>query len=233
MTTTLELGASLDAALSRRPTRVSMLRQLDRAGSEIEQAMLLLAESGVPDVAALPVGVIDRLLLHLHRRMLGEDLGCVVACPSCGVLNALPLGPDDVPAYAPRSAWCARGSGVREPTGGDLLGLPEEVSLAGEVLLGRCAIGPADGPRELAALDRAEQSLSGTVRASCTECAASIESPVDVQALVVAAVAAVAAEVDVEVHLLASRYGWDLDTIEALPDSRRSRLAALVRGAGA
>jgi hypothetical protein len=233
VTTTLELGASLDAALSRHPTWLILLRQLDRAGSEIEQAMVLLAESGVPDVTTLPVGVIDRLLLHLHRRMLGADLECVVACPSCGALNALPLGPDDVPWYAPRSAWCARGSGVREPTGGDLLDLPGDPVLAGEVVLGRCAIGPADGPRDLAALDRVEQSLCGTVRASCTECAATIETPVDVQALVVAAVAAVAAEADVEVHLLASRYGWDLDTIEALPDSRRARLAGLVRGAGA
>lgn len=233
MTTTLEFGVLLDAALSLRPTRLSLLRQLDRAGSEIEQAILLLAESGVPDVAALPVGLIDRLLLHLHRRMLGADLECVVACPACGGLNALPLGPDDVPEYAPRSAWCGRGAGLREPTGADLLDLPEVPVGAGEVVLARCAIGPADGPRELAALDRVEQSLCGMVRASCTECAATIECPVDVQRLVVAAVAAVVAEADVEVHLLASRYGWDLDTIEALPDSRRSRLAGLVRGAGA
>ena len=175
MTTTLEFGVLLDAALSLRPTRLSLLRQLDRAGSEIEQAILLLAESGVPDVAALPVGLIDRLLLHLHRRMLGEDLECVVACPACGGLNALPLGPDDVPEYAPRSAWCGRGAGLREPTGADLLDLPEVPVGAGEVVLARCAIGPADGPRELAALDRVEQSLCGMVRASCTECAATIE----------------------------------------------------------
>jgi hypothetical protein len=40
----------------------------------------------------------------------------------------------------------------------------------------------------------------------------------------------VCAEFDREVHLLASTYGWDLPTIEALPDQRRQRLAALVSG---
>src|SRR5438128_2059362 len=49
----------------------------------------------------------------------------------------------------------------------------------------------------------------------------------DVQRLVTMAVAHAVADVDVEVHMIASRYGWDLATIESLPDIRRARLATL------
>jgi len=69
--------------------------------------------------------------------------------------------------------------------------------------------------------------LSGTVHAACTECGAPVSELVDVQRLVTSAVAEAVAEVDVEVHLIASRYGWDLATIESLGDARRARLAVL------
>jgi hypothetical protein len=187
----------------------------------------LLGACGVADGLSYPVGVIDRLLLRAHRAVLRRDLEVVAVCAACGTLNALPLGFDDVPAYEPRSAWCGPGTGLREPTGADLTGLPDHDEAAILELERRCRIGPATEPREPAALDRAEQSLSGTVHAACVECGASVSRSVDVQRLVTAAVAEAVAEVDIEVHLIASRYGWDLATIESLPDGRRTRLAAL------
>jgi hypothetical protein len=65
------------------------------------------------------------------------------------------------------------------------------------------------------------------VRVACVECGAPVSEFVDVQRLVTAAIADAVADVDVEIHLIASRYGWDLATIESLPDTRRVRLAAL------
>jgi hypothetical protein len=209
------------------PSRLGLLRALEEAGSEFAEAIALLRACGVADGLPYPVGVIDRLLLQAHRAVLHRDLEVVVACPACGVLNALPLGFDDVPAYEPRSAWCGPGSGLREPTGADLTDLPEDDEAAVAELERRCRIGPATEPRDPAALDRAEQSLSGTVHAACTECGAPVNQLVDVQLLVTAAAAEAVAEVDVEVHLIASRYGWDLATIESLGDGRRARLAAL------
>jgi hypothetical protein len=209
------------------PSRLGLLRAVEEAGSEFGEAVALLRVCGVTDCLSYPVGVIDRLLLQVHRAVLHRDLEMVVACPACGVLNALPLGPADVPAYEPRSAWCGPGAGMREPTGEDLIGLPEDAEAAAQELELRCRIGPSTGPRDEDALGRAEQSLCGIVRAPCTECGASISEAIDVQRLVTAAVASAVAEVDLEVHLLASRYGWDLATIESLPDNRRGRLAAL------
>lgn len=212
------------------PSRLSLLRALEDAGSEFAEAIALLQACGIADGLSYPVGVIDRLLLQAHRAVLHRDPEVVAACPACGVLNALPLGIDDVPAYEPRSAWCGPGSGLREPTGADLAGLPEDDEAAVRELERRCRIGPAAGPRDPAALDHTEQSLSGIVHAACTECGAPVDQLVDVQRLVTAAVAGTVAEVDVEVHLIASRYGWDLATIESLGDARRARLAALAGG---
>jgi hypothetical protein len=214
------------------PSRLAVLCAIDQATTEFGEALALLAECGLGDCAGLPVGLIDRLLLRAHHAVLGSDLEVVVGCSVCGVLNALPLGPDDVPEYAPRSAWSAPGAGTREPTGGDLVGLPEDAEAAAEELERRCRIGPSAAPRDAEALDRVDQSLSGTVHAACTECGADVTMDLDVQHLVTAAVAEAVAGVDVEVHLIAARYGWSLASIEALPDPRRMRLAALAGSAG-
>jgi hypothetical protein len=209
------------------PSRLGLLRAMEDAGSEFAEAIALLLACGVADGLSYPVGMIDRLLLLAHRVVLHRDLEALAACPACGVLNALPLGFDDVPAYEPRSAWCGPGAGLREPIGADLIDLPEDDQAAVRELERRCRIGPSAEPRDPAALDHAEQSLSGTVHAACTECGTPVSQLVDIQRLVTAAVAETVAEVDVEVHLIASRYGWDLATIESLGDGRRARLAAL------
>jgi hypothetical protein len=207
-----------------------LLRLLSDANTEFDEVLALLRACGVPGCADLPIGVIDRLLLVAHRAVTGRDLEVVVACPACAALNALPMGAADVPPHEPRWSWCGPGAGVREPIGADLLGLPADEGEAARELLRRCAVGPAEGGRDQAALDRAEQSLCGNVRVACMACQGPIEHYVDVQLLVATAVAAAVADVDVEVHLIASRYKWDLSTIESLPEKRRVRLAALAAG---
>ncbi|WP_331755563.1 hypothetical protein [Streptomyces sp. NBC_01643] len=212
------------------PSRVMLLRLLSDASTELDEVLTLLGACGVPGCADLPIGVIDRLLLVAHRAVTGRDLELVVSCPACGALSELPLGASDVPSHTPRCSWCGPGAGVREPVGADLLGLPVDGAEAARELLRRCSVGPAEGGRDQAALDRAEQSLCGNVRVACTSCRGPIEHYVDVQHLVATAVASAVADVDVEVHLIASRYKWDLSTIELLPEKRRARLAALAAG---
>jgi hypothetical protein len=217
------------------PSRLALLRAVEEADSEFGEAIALLRACGIADCMRYPVGVIDRLLLHAHRAVLHRDLEVAVACPACGVLIGLPLGLDDVPEYSPRSAWCGPGIGVREPAGADLADLPDDAEEAALELEARCRIGPAagsaaelaTGPAAAGALDRADQSLCGTVCVACIECGAEVSEFVDVQRLVTAAIAGAVADADVEIHLIASRYGWDLATIESLPDARRARLAAL------
>ena len=213
------------------PSRLELMHAMEEAGSEFEEAIALLRACGVADCLSYPIGVIDRLLLRAHHAVLHRDLEVVIACPACQGLNALPLGPGDVPEYEPRSAWCGPGMGAREPTGADLVGLPQDPLAAAGELESRCRMGSAEGPLGAGALDRAEQSLCGPVHAACAECGAPIIEVIDVQRLVTAAVADALAELDVEIHLIASRYGWDLATIESLPDNRRVRLAALAGSA--
>jgi hypothetical protein len=198
------------------PSRLALLRAIEEADSEFSEAIALLRACGIPDCMPYPIGVIDRLLLHAHRAVLHRDLVVVVACPACGILNALPLGIDDVPEY-----------GVREPTAADLADLSDNAEQAALELELRCRIGPAEGSAAADALDRVDQSLCGAVRILCIECGAQVSEFVDVQRLVTAAVADAVGDVDVEIHLIASRYGWDLTTIESLPDARRVRMAAL------
>jgi hypothetical protein len=210
------------------PSLPALATALEGAATEFDEAIALLAACGVADCWQLPIGIADRLLLSAHRAVLGSDMEAVARCEVCGVLNALPLGPDDVPPHRPRTAWCGPGAGMREPTCADLAGLPADAVAAARELEVRCRVGPSAEERDGAALDRAEQSLCGNVTVPCTECRADVTRFVDVQYLVLEAVATAVAEMDIEVHLLASQYGWDLTSIEALPDARRSRLAALV-----
>src|SRR5450631_4150514 len=131
-----------------------------------------------------------------------------------------------------------------EVTGGPLdvtapcgaCGARTTLSLADEpaAILARCRLGAVARPDQArgtwADLDRAEQSLAGPLRSACAECGEPVTVDADVVAMVLRGLAVVCAEFDREVHLLASTYGWDLPTIEALPDQRRQRLAALVSG---
>jgi hypothetical protein len=212
------------------PSRLALAAAFETAVTELDEAIALLSACGVPDCLRLPVGVADRLLLAAHRLVIGADMEAVARCEACGVLNSLSLGPDDVPPHHPRTALCGPGAGVREPTCADLLGLAADPVTAARQLLLRCSIGPSGLPRDAAALDRAEQSLCGPVTVACAECGAAVTTFVEVQHLVMQAVRAAVAEADIEVHLLASRYGWELKTIEQLPEARRSRLAALASG---
>lgn len=214
------------------PNRLALAAAFESAVTEVDEAMALLSACGVADCLHLPVGVTDRLLLTAHRIVLGRDLESVARCEACGVLNSLSLGPDDVPPHHPRSAWCGPGAGVREPTCADLLGLSADPVKAARQLLLRCRIGPSDRARDSSALDGVEQSLCGMVTAACAECGAAVTKFVEVQHLVMQAICAAVLEADIEVHLLASRYGWELRTIEQLPEARRTRLAALAGRAG-
>lgn len=191
-----------------------------------------LALHGVDDPADLPLGVADRRLLAVYEQVTGGPLDLTAACGACGARTTLSLTTASVGEHAWACVLTGAGSGVREPTYTDL------VACAGDphALLARCRLGPAapgaepgpaPGGDPWAGLGRAEQSLAGPLRSSCVECGAPVVVDVDVVAMVLRGLVLVCADHDREVHLLASTYGWDLSTIEALPDRRRHRLADL------
>ncbi len=217
----VELAAALDAAPTLAAQTVAALRAWPMSGD------LMPADSmpeELDDPALIPVGLADRALLVLHEQVLGRPLEHAVACDGCGALTTLPLGSSDVAPHHPRCAWTGPGSGVREPTLDDVMAANGDVA----ELLRRCGVGAGGDLDDLAGV---EGSLSGPLHATCPECGRELEVDVDIAWLVLRALCLVCAEVELDVHVLASRYGWSLETIESLPDPRRRRLAALARTA--
>lgn len=197
---------------------------LDSGADLLDQALAVLrAAAPQPDPGALPTGAADRMLLAVHEAVLGRALEHTVACPGCAALTTLPLGRADVGEHWPRSAWCGPGIGAREPSYADLLAARGDP----EMLLAACRIGTGATLDDVA---RIEGSLCGPLHANCPECGTALDVDVDVVALVLGALWQISLELDREVHLLATAYGWDLATIESLPDERRRRLAAMVVG---
>lgn len=188
-----------------------------------------LAFHGVDDPAHLPIGVADRRLLAASEEVTGGTLDVTASCPECGARTTLSLTATSVGRHVWASVRTGQAGGLREPSYADLLACAGEPA----AILDLCRLGAAGSEKAggtWADLDLAEQSLAGPLRSTCVECGAPVTVDDDVVAMVLRAVANVCADFDREVHLLASTYGWDLSTIEALPDQRRQRLAALVTG---
>jgi hypothetical protein len=201
---------------------------LGSADDELGQVLALHRAAGVQEPERLTLAIGDRRLLALHRSLTGRDVEVGATCAECEAVSVAVLSAQAVPPHAARTAWLGPGGGLREPTYGDLLGLPADPRAAEAALLRRCTVGAsgiAPGPPDL---ERIDDSLAGPIAFGCAACGAAVEVAVDVEQLVLEALQRHAGEIEVEIHLLAGAYGWSLPAIEALPDERRRRLARLV-----
>lgn len=219
----------MDARLAvRTPTAVAAIAALGSSEDELGQVLALHRAAGVEDPERLTVAAGDRRLLELHRHLTRRDLEVAVTCRACETVNAVELSPATVPADAPRTAWLEPGAGVRGPTYADLLGLPADPDEAEVELLRRCTVGSPRRAAEPADLEQVDDSLTGPILLECVECGQPIAVAADVERLVLVELQRFAYEVEYEIHLVAAAYGWSLETIEALPDERRRRLAQFV-----
>jgi hypothetical protein len=209
-----------------RPRRnTELLDEFEQAEGELEQVLAVLRSCGVERPETLPLGEGDRALLAAHRELTGRDVELTVTCSDCGEVSSAWLEPEQLPVPPPSLARLGSGGGLREATYEDLLGLPADDSE--NELLRRCTVGAPGRPPTPDDAELVDRSLSGPLLIECVSCGARVEAPIDVERLVVDLLGRHLAEIDVEVHLLASRYGWALSTIESLPDARRRRLAEL------
>ncbi|MFH8484344.1 hypothetical protein [Streptomyces longisporoflavus] len=206
---------------------LSLLAGARERTTELGQVIAVLTAAG-HDPADLPVATGDRLLLALHRELTGQDIEPVLAC-DCGEFSTVRLGADTVPPPRPRTAVLGRAGGLRQPTYGDLLDLPPGESGAVE-LLRRCTVGDPERAAEPRDFEAVDDSLAGPLVFDCPACGAETAHPVDVQTLVLRGLLDLLDELDRDVHVLASAYGWSLAAIEALSRDRRRRLAALAMG---
>jgi hypothetical protein len=200
---------------------------LRESATELEQTAAVVAACGA-DPSATTVAEGDRLLLAVHRALADADLELPLRCPDCGEVSAVRLGPDTVPPAVPRSAVLGTGGGLRQPTYGDLAGLPDRAEPAAEALLARCVVGTPSRPPAEWDLEAIDDSLVGPMTFTCAGCGDEVDHPLDVQTTALRALVRLIDAYDFEVHLLASVYHWTLETIEGLPRQRRRRLTALI-----
>ena len=201
---------------------------LGSADDELGQVLALYRAAGVREPERLTVSVGDRRLLALHRALTGRDVEVAATCAACETVSVAVLSPQTVPPHAERTAWLGLGSGLREPSYGDLLDLPADAEAAEAELARRCIVGSATPPPDPRDLERIDGSLAGPIALACAACGAAMEVAADVERLVLEGLQRHAGEIEVEIHLIADAYGWTLPAIEALPDERRRRFARLV-----
>ena len=201
---------------------------LGSADDELGQVLALHRAAGVQEPERLTLSVGDRRLLALHRSLTGRDVEVAATCAECDAVNVAVLSAQTVPPHATRTAWLAPGGGLREPTYGDLVDLPADPKVAEVALVRRCIVGALACVPDPHELERIDGSLAGPISLACAVCGAAVDIAADVERLVLEGLQRHAAEIEVEIHLLAGAYGWSLPAIEALPDERRRGLAGLV-----
>lgn len=221
----------------------------------LARALTLLGPA-VPDstpaeLAALPVGRRDALLIDLHRRTFGERLEGYAECAHCGERLELDVPAADLLALAPAEpaapiTFDAEGLTVtaRLPDSRDLAAIvsaasPEDAAAR----LARRCVRPAgdEGAGEETAdlspdvLDRVDRWMSEAdplaeivLSLRCAACGHLWDSALDVVDLLWARVSARASMLQREVHALATAYGWSEADILAMSPTRRQGYLDLV-----
>ena len=214
-----------------------------------EAALLQRACPGTDlrQLAALPLGARDALLMQLRRGLFGPAMQCSAICPECGERCEWeqPAEPSAQTAdVANETRWQENGWSVRlrPPNGLDLAALDEGGTSPGGGLLARCVIEvERDGhtadvstlpPSVEASLSDAllalDPRLDTGVALSCPACGTSWEADFDIGAYLWAEIDAWARGLLGEVHQLASAYGWTEPEVLALGPARRAHYLALL-----
>ena len=189
----------------------------------VGRALALASLSGRPldELAALPIGRRDALLLELYA---GEALDATAACPACGEQAEFSVERDALLARARD----AKPADWRPPDSTDVSAAAAtgDAEAADRVLLERCA-GSAElsaGQRAafVAAVAEADPLAEVLVDVSCPACGEAFVADLDVGAFVWADVRVAARRLLLEVDALARAYGWTEAEVLALGDRRRA-----------
>ncbi|WP_433305785.1 hypothetical protein ACQP2F_19010 [Actinoplanes sp. CA-030573] len=197
-------------------------------------ALLRLARPAWPEerLAATGLGERDDALLEMHRGWLGPALDCMAECPGCGEAIEFAVPVDAVRAAAVDEHPVLEADGrtlrLRMPSTADAIAAAGQgPGAARRELVRRCLL---DQPVELsdelveaAAARLAEADPRADVRLvlTCPECRHGWRPALDVVAYLWAELEAALQRVLLEVHRLASAYGWTEAEVLAVPAGRR------------
>ena len=217
------------------------------------RALELLAagepEQPRPALASLPIGERDRRLLQMRRQLLGPILEATVPCASCGTrvefeieVASLLLPASDAPEW---NAFEVEGASwrLRLPTSSDLLAVSNAPAWSPEcALLQRCVTRAESGepvrPESdgvsairdaacamIAALDpQADIQLA----VACPSCEQAWLADFDIVSFFWAELTTWVRRLLLDVHRLASAYGWRQDEILAMSTQRRAAYLEMI-----
>lgn len=224
-----------------------------RTGGGTERALLMLSaavpDSTPDDFADISVGRRNALLLRLREQTFGPALDGIVACPGCSETLELSFSVGDVAidSSADPGMWHDVEIGglairYRLPTSRDLLSIESigDPVAAGRSLVERCVEVRA-APRQRSrrglsrsALERVGDEMAARdpgavadLRLSCPACGRDDVVSFDIASFLWAEIEGRAPRLLLEVHELASAYGWAEAEILALNPWRRSFYRAM------
>jgi hypothetical protein len=219
-----------------------LLRVWEWGGGQlpVQRALTLLAaacpEASPDSLAGLSIGQRDTRLLALREMTFGSELTGVTDCPECGEKVELALNCSDIrPATetGPPAELAVRADHrdvrFRLPTSADLLAVRSR-----EQLLERCLLSggnhlPENLGRAIAGkMAGADPMAEVQLALRCPGCGHQWETPFDIVAFFWRELAAAARRLLLEVHTLASAYGWAESEILALSPARRRAYLEMV-----
>jgi hypothetical protein len=211
----------------------------------LERALVLLAsacpEASVAQLAALPIDERDHLLLELRVLTFGVQLKAVASCPSCGEWQDFSLPTTDLLA-APTSLELGPSVEVevdgehlvvRVPTSEDLLAARVADQSGETCLIERCVDSNprVDEAVRRAALERLaveRPSVETLIELACAACGHGWRELFDPGEYLWAEVCAQARRLLLDVHVLASSYGWHERDVLGMSRIRRHAYRSMV-----
>jgi hypothetical protein len=207
---------------------------------------LMLAASAWPhsspeQCATLPIGVRDRLVMALRLQTFGRNVSLRFRCDACGsdLVARLDLGAIlSAHGSSPPASVTIELNGetieARLPTSEDLLATAGLPSLDGEWALYRRCLTSDTQVDATAIRQRIAQALAAAdplaaldVELACAECGARYSAPFDIVTCFWKEIEAAAWRAALDVHLLASAYGWSEEQVLSMSPARRARYLAL------
>jgi hypothetical protein len=234
------------------PTPAQLLQVWERGGnaSAAARGLLLLGccshERPAGELAALPLGRRDALLLELHERLFGATIDVVASCPQCAATVEatfrcedlrLAVPDSDTPALACDLPGQGRRAHFRLPDSSDLIALEQcgDAGAAHALLLERCVLAaesdgtqrdvhalPADLQAGIAqAMAQADPQADLQLAFRCPDCGHAWQPLFDVARFLWQELHAWALRLLREVDTLAQAYHWGEAEILALSPRRR------------
>ena len=224
--------------------------------ANLTERMLILLGATCPDrsgseLADMPLGGRDVLLLELRVLLFGSACTAVVSCPGCGeqLESTFPLVRMRIEDPQPTAVLRLQSGGVnvafRVPSSNDLLALTGTGSgPATRQILSRCivdvrdedgaAMASEDPPAAVVAavtdgISAADPQADVELALACQSCGATWSAPFDIAGFLWAEIHAWAQQLLRDVHLLARAYGWREPDVLALSPVRRNLYLELMR----